>query len=49
MDEAGIAGDRAFAVLDCATGKVASAKNPRLWRDMLTVPVPVPVLQRARR
>ncbi|MFV2108380.1 MULTISPECIES: MOSC domain-containing protein [Micromonosporaceae] len=37
VDEAGIAGDRAFAVLDCLTGKVASAKNPRLWRDMLTV------------
>ncbi|MFV2022629.1 MOSC domain-containing protein [Micromonospora sp. LOL_023] len=37
VDEAGIAGDRAFAVLDCVTGKVASAKNPRLWRDMLTV------------
>ncbi|ROO61161.1 hypothetical protein EDC02_3092 [Micromonospora sp. Llam0] len=37
VDEAGIAGDRSFAVLDCVTGKVASAKNPRLWRDMLTV------------
>ncbi|MFY1699302.1 MOSC N-terminal beta barrel domain-containing protein [Solwaraspora sp. WMMA2101] len=37
VNEAGIAGDRAFAVLDCVTGKVASAKNPRLWRDMLTV------------
>ncbi|MFV2086823.1 MOSC N-terminal beta barrel domain-containing protein [Micromonospora sp. LOL_021] len=37
VNEAGIAGDRAFAVLDCGTGKVASAKNPRLWRDMLTV------------
>ncbi|GGL91997.1 MULTISPECIES: MOSC domain-containing protein [Micromonospora] len=37
VDEAGIAGDRTFAVLDCLTGKVASAKNPRLWREMLTV------------
>lgn len=37
VDAAGIAGDRAFAVLDCLTGKVASARNPRLWRDMLTV------------
>lgn len=33
----GITGDRAFAVLDEATGKVASAKNPRLWRDLLTM------------
>ena len=37
VGESGIAGDRAFAVLDCLTGKVASAKNPRLWRDMLTL------------
>ncbi|MEV0582370.1 MOSC N-terminal beta barrel domain-containing protein [Nonomuraea sp. NPDC050310] len=31
----GLAGDRARAVLDVATGKVASAKHPRLWRDLL--------------
>lgn len=34
---AGVMGDRAFAVLDDQTGRIASAKNPRLWRDLLTV------------
>ncbi|MEU8317674.1 MOSC domain-containing protein [Nonomuraea sp. NPDC048881] len=37
VTERGLAGDRARAVLDVATGKIASAKNPRLWRDLLTV------------
>lgn len=32
----GIAGDRRFAVVDRETGKVASAKQPRLWRALLT-------------
>ena len=31
----GVVGDRAWAVLDEATGKVASAKRPKLWRDLL--------------
>lgn len=31
----GIVGDRAHALVDVATGKVASAKDPRLWRDLL--------------
>jgi uncharacterized protein YcbX len=31
----GIVGDRAWAVLDDATGKVASAKRPKLWRGLL--------------
>lgn len=30
---AGVLGDRAFAVVDRETGKVASAKNPRKWPD----------------
>lgn len=30
-DVRGLLGDRAYAVIDEATGKVASAKNPRLW------------------
>jgi MOSC domain-containing protein len=30
----GLAGDRSYAVVDIATGKVASAKNPRLWRRL---------------
>jgi uncharacterized protein YcbX len=31
----GLAGDRAFALLDSKTGKVVSAKRPKLWRSML--------------
>lgn len=31
----GVVGDRAWAVLDEATGKVASAKRPKLWRSLL--------------
>ena len=33
----GLAGDRRLAVLSRTTGKVASAKLPRLWRDLLTL------------
>jgi uncharacterized protein len=33
----GLAGDRRLAVLSRTTGKVASAKFPRLWRDLLTL------------
>jgi uncharacterized protein YcbX len=35
--ETGIAGDRRWALLDTGTGRVASAKNPRLWRALLTM------------
>jgi hypothetical protein len=31
VTERGIVGDRQFAVVDAATGKVAGAKNPRKW------------------
>ena len=31
VSELGIAGDRAYALIDRATGKVVSAKNPKLW------------------
>ena len=31
----GVAGDRGWAVLDAESGRVASAKSPRLWRDLL--------------
>jgi uncharacterized protein YcbX len=31
VTERGLAGDRAYAVVDKKTGKVASAKNPRKW------------------
>ncbi|MFI6319634.1 MOSC domain-containing protein [Nonomuraea sp. NPDC050556] len=37
VGERGVAGDRARAVIDVATGKVASAKNPRLWAGLLTL------------
>ncbi len=33
----GLAGDRRLAVLSRTTGRVASAKFPRLWRDLLTL------------
>ncbi len=32
---AGVSGDRRFAVVDAATGKVASAKNPKKWGGLL--------------
>src|SRR5208282_3045650 len=31
VDERGMLGDRVYALVDRATGKVASAKNPRRW------------------
>lgn len=34
VTERGILGDRAYALLDSATGKVVSAKNPRKWMRM---------------
>lgn len=34
-NERGLLGDRAWAVVDTATGKIASAKQPRLWRRLL--------------
>jgi uncharacterized protein len=35
VDPGGVRGDRRFALVDEATGKVASAKQPRLWRALL--------------
>ncbi|MEO5876553.1 MAG: MOSC N-terminal beta barrel domain-containing protein [Streptosporangiaceae bacterium] len=35
VTDRGLAGDRRLAVVDRETGKVVSAKNPRLWRTML--------------
>ena len=32
----GMAGDRRYAVVDVQTGAVASAKQPRLWRSLLS-------------
>jgi uncharacterized protein YcbX len=33
--ERGVDGDRLYAVRDCETGKIASAKHPRLWGTLL--------------
>jgi hypothetical protein len=35
----GINGDRTHALLDPSTGKIASAKQPNLWRDLLSFSV----------
>ena len=37
MSFTGLTGDRQLAVVSRATGKIASAKFPRLWRDLLTL------------
>jgi MOSC domain-containing protein len=36
VGDAGVIGDRAYAVVDRKTGKVASAKHPKLWPDLLS-------------
>ncbi|HTJ28785.1 MAG TPA: MOSC N-terminal beta barrel domain-containing protein [Candidatus Limnocylindria bacterium] len=36
VDERGLLGDRAYALVDTESGKIASAKNPRLWGRLLT-------------
>jgi uncharacterized protein YcbX len=35
LSEGGVVGDRAYALRDRETGKVASAKHPKLWPDLL--------------
>lgn len=35
VTEAGLAGDRAYAVVDAESGRVGSAKHPRLWGELL--------------
>lgn len=37
VTERGLDGDRGLALVDRGTGKVGSAKNPRLWRRLLTL------------
>jgi uncharacterized protein len=37
VSRAGLDGDRRLAVVSRRTGKIASAKYPRLWRDLLTL------------
>ena len=36
LAEHGMLGDRAYALVDKATGKVASAKNPRIWPNLFS-------------
>lgn len=35
LDERGLIGDRSYALIDAADGKVVSAKNPRKWAGLL--------------
>src|SRR5438270_13918671 len=35
LTESGIVGDRAWGLVDVETGKVASAKHPRMWSALL--------------
>src|SRR2546423_14719837 len=35
LGEGGIVGDRAYAIRDTETGKVASAKHPKVWPNLL--------------
>ena len=35
LEPAGVEHDRGFALIDATTGLVATAKHPRLWRDLL--------------
>ncbi|BCO36000.1 molybdenum cofactor biosysynthesis protein [Mycobacterium heckeshornense] len=35
VDECGADGDRRLALVDAVTGRIASAKQPRLWRQLL--------------
>ncbi|MGH3547637.1 MAG: MOSC domain-containing protein [Pseudonocardiaceae bacterium] len=35
VSSSGLVGDRAYALIDATTGKVVSAKNPRLWPNIL--------------
>jgi uncharacterized protein YcbX len=35
LGDGGVMGDRAYAIVDRETGKVASAKHPKLWPDLL--------------
>ena len=37
IDAGGLRGDRAYALLDEETGKVASAKRPRMWSGLLAM------------
>lgn len=42
LQDSGVMGDRSWALVDMTTGKVASAKQPRLWRRLLQIRVEQP-------
>ena len=42
VTETGLVGDRAFALIDRITGKVACAKNPRKWAKLLDCRASIP-------
>ncbi len=46
VTDRGLLGDRQFAVVDRATGKVGGAKNPRKWGTSSTSGPPMPSLRR---
>jgi uncharacterized protein YcbX len=37
LDASGVEGDRRYALIDEETGLIASAKNPRKWRSLLSM------------
>ncbi len=45
VTERGLLGDRAYALVDQETGKVASAKNPRKWGSSSTFELHLPSSQ----
>ena len=45
VTDRGLLGDRQFAVVARATGKVGGAKNPRKWGNFLTFGRPMPRLR----
>jgi uncharacterized protein YcbX len=47
VTDRGLLGDRQFAVVDRATGKVGGAKNPRKWGNFLTFGRPMPRLRKS--
>ena len=42
VGETGVVGDRAYALRDRETGKIASAKHPKLWPNLLGAGPPSP-------
>jgi len=45
VTERGLMGDRAYALIDKETGKVANAKNPRKWEKLFDFHSVLEILQ----